>query len=120
MADLLTDLYEIVEFRKAESEEGSYTAYLFNAGLDKILKKVGEESTETIIAAKTLNAGAKDPETISAAREDLKNEIGDLLYHLTVMCCELGIRPDEIEDLLRERMKKTGNLKKSRDTNRNT
>ena len=105
MSDILMDLYELVEQRKAEREEGSYTAYLFDEGLDKILKKLGEECSETIIAAKNLKAGED--------RDALLNETGDLLYHLTVMLNELGVRPEEVEDVLRERMKKTGNLKPS-------
>jgi len=105
MSDIITDLYELVERRKSEREEGSYTAYLFDEGLDKILKKLGEECSETIIAAKNLQNGED--------RDALLNEAGDLIYHLTVMLSELGIRPEELEDVLRERMKKTGNLKPS-------
>ena len=131
MPDILTDLYEIVERRKAEREEGSYTVYLFDSGLDKILKKLGEETAETIIAAKNLRAAEAaiqgdastamtegEPEgtaAIAAAeREALVGEAGDLIYHLVVMLNELGVRPEEVEALLRERMKKTGNLKKSK------
>ena len=106
MSDILTDLYEIVEQRKAEREEGSYTAYLFDAGLDKILKKLGEESAETIIAAKNLACCSNAEE-----REALKNEAADLVYHLVVMMSELGVRPEELEAVLRERMNKQGNLK---------
>jgi phosphoribosyl-ATP pyrophosphohydrolase len=122
MADLLTDLYEIVNQRKMKKEEGSYTAYLFDAGLDKILKKLGEEVTETIIAAKNFEAVYKgaDAPTAEARREDLIGEVGDLLYHLAVMLCDAGIKPDEIDALLRTRMQKTGNLKKSRETDKNS
>ena len=110
MTDLLQDLYEIVEQRKAAREEGSYTVYLFDAGLDKILKKLGEECAETIIAAKNLQAGKEaGPE----ARDALTNEAGDLLYHYIVMLNELGVRPEEVEEIIRGRMKKTGNLKPS-------
>lgn len=117
MSDLLQDLYEIVELRKAAREEGSYTAYLFDAGLDKILKKLGEECSETIIAAKNLESGDKNA---AKMREALTNETGDLLYHLTVMLSELGIRPEEIEIVLRERMQKTGNLKQFHKSDKNT
>ena len=118
MADILTELYEIVDRRKAEHEEGSYTAYLFDEGLDKILKKLGEETAETIIAAKNLQTatersdGFLPPAEGTTERENLVNEVGDLLYHLIVMLNELGIPSDEIETLLRSRMQKTGNLKK--------
>ncbi|MCL1896278.1 MAG: phosphoribosyl-ATP diphosphatase [Clostridiales bacterium] len=108
MPDILTDLYEIVERRRAEREEGSYTVYLFDSGLDKILKKLGEEAAETIIAAKNLKAA-------EAEREALVGEAGDLIYHLVVMLNELGVPPEEVEALLRERMKRTGNLKKPRE-----
>ena len=109
--DLLTELQAIVAQRIAERAEGSYTAYLATAGLDKILKKVGEESAETIIAAKNLEACAKGGPAESDAREALKGEAGDLLYHLTVMLEVLGVGAGEVEALLRERMKKQSNLK---------
>ena len=116
MPDILKDLYEIVERRKAEREEGSYTVYLFDSGLDKILKKLGEETAETIIAAKNLQAALEgdthDDGDAKERREALNGETGDLIYHLVVMLNELGIRPEEVEELLRERMKKTGNLKR--------
>jgi len=112
MTDILKDLYELVERRKAEREEGSYTAYLFDEGLDKILKKLGEECSETIIAAKNLEHNG-DGSFCVQTRQDLLNEAGDLIYHLTVMLSVLGVRPEELEGVLRERMKKTGNLKPS-------
>ena len=83
----LSGLMNLIEGRKTEQKEGSYTTYLFNKGLDKILKKVGEESTEVIIAAK-----AKDKaETIY--------EISDLAYHVMVLMIEAGI---SLEDIHRE------------------
>jgi len=109
MSDILIDLYEVVEKRKAEKEEGSYTSYLFDSGIDKILKKLGEECAETIIAAKNFKAG----ENFSEAREALTGETSDLIYHLAVMLSELGVRPEEVEDVLRQRMRKTGNLKRA-------
>jgi len=80
-------LYELLQGRKAEMPEGSYTTYLFEKGIDKILKKIGEESTEVIIASK---AGDKK-ETIY--------EIADLAYHVMVMMVEMGI---SLEDVRRE------------------
>ena len=77
-------LMELIEGRKREKKEGSYTSYLFDKGLDKILKKVGEEATEVIIAAK-----AED-------KRDTVYEIADLTYHVMVLMCEMGISPDEI------------------------
>jgi phosphoribosyl-ATP pyrophosphohydrolase/phosphoribosyl-AMP cyclohydrolase len=93
LESVLTELYSVVEQRKEKRPDGSYTTYLFNSGLDKILKKVGEEATETIVAAK--NA---DP-----AR--LVSETSDLLYHVLVMLVERGVSLDEVLKELRERRK---------------
>ena len=83
----LNALMELIRGRKTNPQEGSYTTYLFRKGLDKILKKIGEESTEVIIAAKD-----NDPkETIY--------EISDLVYHVMVMMIEQGI---SLEDIRRE------------------
>jgi phosphoribosyl-ATP pyrophosphohydrolase len=99
MSKIIGDLYDVVLERKANQAEGSYTCYLFAQGLDKILKKCGEESSEVIIAAKN---GKKD---------ELTAEIGDLLYHLLVLMAETGVTLDELYSLLEERRKKIGNLK---------
>ena len=77
-------LMELIRGRKTEGKEGSYTTYLFDKGLDKILKKVGEESTEVIIAAKAEDKA----ETIY--------EIADLAYHVMVLMVEAGISLDDI------------------------
>ena len=84
-------LYELLEGRKKEMPEGSYTTYLFQKGIDKILKKVGEESTEVIIAGK---AGDKK-ETIY--------EIADLAYHIMVMMVEMGISVEDVRKELASR-----------------
>ncbi|MCI8608518.1 MAG: bifunctional phosphoribosyl-AMP cyclohydrolase/phosphoribosyl-ATP diphosphatase HisIE [Firmicutes bacterium] len=83
----MADLMKLIEGRKTEKKEGSYTSYLFEKGLDKILKKVGEESTEVIIAAKSEDKA----ETIY--------EISDLVYHVMVLMIEMGI---SLEDIHRE------------------
>lgn len=77
-------LMELIRGRKTEPKEGSYTTYLFQKGLDKILKKVGEESTEVIIAAK------------SNDKEETIYEISDLVYHVMVLMIETGISFDDI------------------------
>ena len=87
----LESLMKLIEGRKTEKKEGSYTTYLFEKGIDKILKKVGEESTEVIIAAK---AGDKK-ETIY--------EVSDLTYHIMVMMIEMGISLDDIYNELASR-----------------
>ena len=70
--------------RKENPKEGSYTNYLFDKGLDKILKKVGEEATEIVIAAKNPNSN------------EIKYEISDFLYHVMVLMAEKGVTWDEI------------------------
>ena len=84
-------LMEMLRGRKETPKEGSYTSYLFDKGLDKILKKVGEECTEVIIAAK-----AED-------KAETVYEIADLAYHVMVLMVEAGISLDEIKDELASR-----------------
>jgi phosphoribosyl-ATP pyrophosphohydrolase/phosphoribosyl-AMP cyclohydrolase len=90
---VLKELYSVIEERKAKRPEGSYTTYLFNSGLDKILKKVGEDATETIVAAKNTDG------------QRLVSETSDLLYHLLVLLVERGATLDEIARELKERRK---------------
>lgn len=104
----LYDLYQTILDRKENKQEGSYTCYLFEKGLDKILKKVGEECSETIIAAKN----GDNKETVL--------EISDLIYHLFVMMVQQGISVDEVMDELAKRSNKTGNLKKFHTVDKNT
>jgi len=81
---VLNDVYEVIEDRKANPKEGSYTNYLFDKGIDKILKKVGEEATEIVIAAKNPNAN------------EIKYEISDFLYHIMVLMVEKQVTWEEI------------------------
>ncbi len=83
-ARVLEEVYQVVLDRKNNPKEGSYTNYLFDKGIDKILKKVGEETAEVIIGAK--NEGC----------DEIIYEISDLLYHLTVLIVEKGATWDEI------------------------
>jgi len=94
LGQILSSLYTLIESRNRERPEGSYTAYLFNEGLVKILKKVGEESSETIIAAKNVDNDA-------VARESC-----DLLYHLLVLLVERGVTLDELRNELVRRERK--------------
>lgn len=87
----IDNLYEMLEARKAQMPEGSYTTYLFEKGIDKILKKVGEESTEVIIAAKADDKA----ETIY--------EIADLAYHVMVMMVNMGISLEDVRKELASR-----------------
>lgn len=105
---VIAKLYDVIEQRKLEADEGSYTAYLFKSGIDKILKKVGEECSETIIAAKNAN------------KEEIVAETSDLLYHLLVMLSHMEIDVKEVEKNLEERRKKSGNLKSMKVVDKNT
>lgn len=87
----LDALMKLIEGRKSEKKEGSYTTYLFEKGRDKILKKVGEESTEVIIAAK-----ADD-------KKETVYEIADLAYHVMVLMIDMGISLEDIHDELASR-----------------
>lgn len=87
----LNELYEIIKNRKAQPKEGSYTNYLFDKGLDKILKKVGEEATEVVIAAKN-----EEP-------QELVYETADVLYHLLVLLVETGVSYEAILEELASR-----------------
>ena len=91
---ILEELYQTVSDRKNNPVEGSYTNYLLDKGIDKILKKVGEESTEVVIAAK------------NQSEEEICYETADLFYHLTVLLVERGITFDKIIKKLKERQKK--------------
>ena len=95
----LEQLYQVIEERRIAPFEGSYTASLFDEGLDKILKKVGEESTEVVIAAKNTDADA------------FVGEISDLLYHLMVLLAEKGVSLDAIDAELMRRAERIGNKK---------
>lgn len=88
LGEVLNSLYALVQTRKRERPQGSYTTYLFEQGLDKILKKLGEEASETIIAAKNEDRGA------------LTKESCDLLYHLMVLLVERGVSLSDVRDEL--------------------
>ena len=102
MNDVIKELYSTILDRKNGGDEGSYTVYLFTKGIEKILKKVGEESTEVVISA------MKDD------KNEQVNEICDLTYHLLVMMAELNISLEDVEAELRNRSKKINNFKGER------
>lgn len=89
--NILNEIYKTVEDRDKNPKEGSYTNYLLDKGVDKILKKVGEEATESVIAAKNND------------KEEITNEVSDLLYHLTVMLYERKIQWDDVFKILIDR-----------------
>lgn len=86
-SSILSEVYDVIKDRTVNPKEGSYTNYLFEKGIDKILKKVGEESAETIIAAK------------NNSKKEIVLEVSDLIYHLMVMLVEKKI---ELEDIYKE------------------
>lgn len=95
---MLERLYQEALNRKNSPKEGSYTNYLFDKGLDKILKKVGEEATEVVIAAK------------NADKEELANEAADLLYHLAVALVESNVELEQVQAVLEARQGKQSNI----------
>ena len=96
IGSVLDQLYQLIETRERERPANSYTTYLFDEGLDKILKKVGEESAETIIAAKNEDQGR------------VVSEVSDLMYHLLVLLVARGVTLEEISQELGQR-RKAGN-----------
>ena len=81
-------VFAVIQDRKIHPKEGSYTNYLFDKGIDKILKKLGEEATEIVIAAKNPNAN------------EIKYELSDFLYHMMVLMAENGVTWEEIKAAL--------------------
>ncbi len=108
MSDTLQALYAVIQDRRAHPQEGSYTCYLFDKGLDKILKKVGEECAETIIAAK------------NDVPADTVGEISDLIYHLLVMMVDQDIPLEDVLSELDRRSHKIGNLKQMKQVDKET
>lgn len=108
MSDTLKDLYGVICERKENYMKDSYTCYLFDKGLDKILKKVGEESAETVIAAK------------NGVQEETVGEISDLIYHILVLMAAQGISLEAVLDELNRRSRKIGNKKQMKEVDRET
>ncbi len=108
MSDVFEALYNVIETRKKTPQEGSYTCYLFEKGLDKILKKVGEDCAETLIAAK------------NGVPSATVEELADLVYHLFVLMAAQGIPLSALQDVLAARAQKLGNLKELKQTDRVT
>lgn len=100
--EALEKLYTRILERKTKPVENSYTSYLYDKGVEKICKKVGEESTEVVIAA------------IRDDKEDLVNEIADLTYHILVLMADRGLGLEDLEKVLENRSKKEGNSKGDR------
>ena len=106
--DYIRNDYQTILDRKSAKEEGSYTCYLFEKGIDKILKKIGEESTEMVIAAK------------NGVKEETVGEICDLSYHTLVMMVDQDLTIEDVEEVLRQRAEKSGNLKQFHQVDKNS
>ncbi len=91
LGQIIDELYEVVQARKNDPKDGSYTNYLFDKGIDKICKKIGEESTEVVIAAK------------NGSKSELVYETADLIYHLLVLLGEMDVTPTEVYEELKKR-----------------
>ncbi|MFP4078068.1 MAG: bifunctional phosphoribosyl-AMP cyclohydrolase/phosphoribosyl-ATP diphosphatase HisIE [Candidatus Izemoplasmataceae bacterium] len=89
--EIIEEVYSVVRERKNKPVEGSYTTYLFNEGIDKILKKVGEESSEVIIASK------------NHSKSEMVEEISDLVYHTLVLMANEGVTPGDVSEALKKR-----------------
>ena len=111
--NVLIELQNVIESRKNMNEDGSYTCYLFREGIDKILKKVGEECTETVIAAKNLKSQ-------NMGKELLVGEVSDLLYHICVMLSDLDVSFESVLEELEKRSLKTNNKKTFKTVDKNT
>lgn len=97
--NILNEIYDMIKDRSINKKEGSYTNYLLEQGIDKICKKVGEEATETVIAAK------------NESKDDLVGEICDLIYHIEVLMFNRNVEIKDVVDKLSERHKKECNKK---------
>jgi len=101
MSDVLQQLAEVLESRKQQNADESYVASLYAKGLDTILKKIGEEATETVIAAK------------SGDKEQIIYETADLWFHTMVMLANAGLGPDDVLNELQRRVGVSGHEEKA-------
>jgi phosphoribosyl-ATP pyrophosphohydrolase len=101
MSDVLTQLADVLEQRKQESPDSSYVASLYSKGLDTILKKIGEEATETVIAAKNGN------------KQQIIYEMADLWFHSMVLLADQDLHPDDILQELQRRFGLSGLAEKA-------
>lgn len=106
MSEVLNQLAEVLEQRKGSDPKASYVAHLYNKGLDTILKKIGEEATETVIAAK------------DGDREQIIYEMADLWFHTMVLLSDQNIAPNEILSELERRFGLSGHDEKAARSNK--
>ncbi len=106
MSDVLQKLAQVLEARKQAAPESSYVASLYAKGLDAVLQKIGEEATETVLAAKT------------GDKAQITRETADLWFHTLVMLAQVGLRPDDILSELERRFGTSGHEEKAKRSNR--
>lgn len=111
MSDVLSQLASILEARKTMSADDSYVASLHKKGLNKILEKVGEEATETLLAAKDATSGS------AASKQAVISETADLWFHCMVMLSHLDLHPDQVLEELEKRFNISGLEEKASRTN---
>ncbi|MFT4886957.1 MAG: phosphoribosyl-ATP pyrophosphohydrolase [Pseudohongiellaceae bacterium] len=111
MSDILRQLASILEARKAMNAEDSYVASLHRKGLNKILEKVGEEATETLLAAKDATSGS------AKSKQAVISETADLWFHCMVMLSHLDLHPDQVLEELEKRFNISGLDEKASRTN---
>ena len=104
---ILDELAQVLENRKTEDPEQSYVASLYHGGVDKILKKVGEEASETIMAAKDAAAGVPD------GAKNLTHEVADLWFHTMVLLAHQGLSHNDVLNVLAERFGVSGHDEKA-------
>ncbi len=109
---MLSELKDEIKEKRLHPTEKSYTAYLLQTGIDKICKKIGEESSEVIIAAKNADPVVKDTsKAADALRLEVCKESADLLYHLSVLWEDTGVTVNDVMQVLEERSHVKGNKK---------
>jgi len=111
--EILTQLTDILEQRKADEPDASYVASLYDKGLDAILKKVGEEATETIMAAKDVAHAVGTAEKSDRLKEKLVYEVADLWFHTMVLLADQGLSADDVLKELARRFGVSGHDEKA-------
>jgi phosphoribosyl-ATP pyrophosphohydrolase len=114
--NILTDIADILETRKSAAPDSSYVAKLYSKGLDAILKKVGEEATETVMAAKDAEHIAQtssSPTKLTEANEHVVYEVADLWFHTLVLLAQQNLHPDQVIAELERRFGTSGLTEKA-------
>lgn len=114
--DIMTDLTRVLKARQDADPDTSYVAALCSKGTDKILEKVGEESTEVLLAAKNLAFAIAQDEALEKPQQALVGEVADLWFHTMVMMVQLNVEPNAVLEDLQARFGVSGHEEKARRT----